>query len=163
MLWRNLWIRVLPQGFLHELLRWFDNQLDIKLGQFTQEELDVVLTKLKTRKAIGLDELPPEVWKTRKFNDLLLWYCNAVYNQNTIERWTKICISPFSKKGDFRIAKNYRGITLTSIVAKIYIARLINHIEPEIEKILWKNQNGFWRKGSTHTHTHTHIYIYIIA
>ena len=28
-----------------------NNQLDSKLGQFTQEELDVVLTKIKNRKA----------------------------------------------------------------------------------------------------------------
>ena len=37
-------------------------QLDNKLGQFMQEELDSVLRKLKNRKAAGLDEIPPEVW-----------------------------------------------------------------------------------------------------
>ena len=39
--------------------------LDIKLGQFMQE-LDSVLRKTKNRKAAGLDEIPPEVWKTRE-------------------------------------------------------------------------------------------------
>ena len=78
----------------------------------------------------------------------LTTYCNAVYNQNTIDRWTKDCILPFPKKGDFGIAKNYRGITLTSIAAKIYYALLHNHIKPEIEKILRNNQNGFWRNWS---------------
>ena len=33
-------------------------------------------------------------------------------------------------------------------MAKIY-ALLRNRIEPKIEKILWKNQNGFWRNRST--------------
>ena len=42
----------------------------------------------------------------------------------------------------------YQGITLTSIVAKIYNALLRNCIEPEIEKILRKNQNGFQRNQS---------------
>ena len=37
------------------------NQLDIKLGQFTQEQLDVILRKIKNRKIAGLDEIPPEV------------------------------------------------------------------------------------------------------
>ena len=37
-----------------------NDQLDIKLGQFTQE-LDVVLTKIKNRKAVGLDEITSEV------------------------------------------------------------------------------------------------------
>ena len=41
------------------------NKLDIKLGQFTQEELNVVLTKIKNRKAASLNEILPEVWKTR--------------------------------------------------------------------------------------------------
>ena len=75
--------------------------------------------------------------------------CNAVYNQNTIERWMKGCILPFPKKDDFRLAKNYRGITLTSIAAKIYNALLRNRIEPKIDNILRKNQNGFRRNRSS--------------
>ena len=54
-------------------------QIDIKLRQFTQDELDVVRTKIKNRKAAGLHEITPEVWKTRKFDDLLLRYCNVMY------------------------------------------------------------------------------------
>ena len=30
------------------------------VGQFTQEELNVVITKIKSMKAAGLDEIPPE-------------------------------------------------------------------------------------------------------
>ena len=60
-------------------------QLDIKLGPFTQKELDSVLRKIKNRKAAGLDEIPPEVRKTRQFDDILLRHCNAVYNQNPID------------------------------------------------------------------------------
>ena len=47
------------------ITRIISKQLDIKLGPFTQEELDSVLRKIKNRKAAGLDEIPPEVWKTR--------------------------------------------------------------------------------------------------
>ena len=118
-------------------------------GPFTQEEFDSVLRKIKNRKAAGLDEIPPEVWKTRQFDDILLWHCNAVYNQNPIDRWMKGCILPFPKKDDLGLAKNYRGITLTSIAAKIYNAQLQNCIEPKIDNILRKNQNGFRRNRST--------------
>ena len=38
---------------------------------------------------------------------------------DTIDIWTKGCIIPFPKKGVLGIAKNYRGITLTSIAVKI--------------------------------------------
>ena len=131
------------------ITRIISKQLDIKLGPFTKEELDSVLKKIKNRKAAGLDEIPPEVWKTRQFDDILLRQCNAVYSQNRIERWMKGCILPFPKKGDLGLAKNYRGITLTSIAAKIYNALLRNRIEPKIDNILRKNQNGFRRNRST--------------
>ena len=61
----------------------------------------------------------------------------------------KGCILPFPKKGDLGLAKNYRGITFTSIAAKIYNALLRNRIEPKIDNILRKNQNGFRRNRST--------------
>ena len=61
----------------------------------------------------------------------------------------KGCILPFPKKSDLGLAKNYRGITLTSIAAKIYNALLRNRIEPKIDNILRKNQNGFRRNRYT--------------
>ena len=151
-LWKQHFENLLgnPPKITHEpITRITSKQLDIKLGPFTQEELDSVLRKIKNRKAAGLDEIPPEVWKTRQFDDILLRRCNAVYNQNPIDRWMKGCILPFPKKGDLGLAKNYRGITLTSIAAKIYNALLRNRIEPEIDNILRKNQNGFRRNRST--------------
>ena len=139
-----------PPKVTHEpISRIISKQLDIKLRLFTQEELDLVLRKIKNRKAAGLDEIPPEVWKTRQFDNILLQHCNAVYNQNPIDRWMKGCILPFPKKGDLGLAKNYWGITLTSIAAKIYNVLLRNRIEPKIDNILRKNQNGFWRNRST--------------
>ena len=81
--------------------------------------------------------------KTRKFDIILLRHSNAVYNQNPIDRWMKGCILSFPKKGDLGLGKNYRGITLTSIAAKIYNAFVHNRIEPKIDNILRKNQNGF--------------------
>ena len=109
-----------------------DNQQDIKLEQFMQEELDEARRKIKNRKAAGLDQIPPEVWKTRKIDDTTLRYFNAIYNQNTVDRWTKGCILPFPKEVDLRITKNYRGITLISRAAKIY--NILLHIEPKFEK-----------------------------
>ncbi len=47
-----------------------NKQLDIKIEQFTQE-FNLVQRKIN-KKAASLNEIPPEIWKTRKFNDLLL-------------------------------------------------------------------------------------------
>ena len=102
--------------------------LDIKVGDFTEDELVDVMNVIKNRKAAGLNNIPPEVWKTEAFNDILLELCNAVHNQNPIEKWTEGCILPFPKKGDLGITKNYRGITLTAIASKIYNKMLLNRI-----------------------------------
>ena len=99
-------------------------------------ELDSVLRKIKNRKAA-------EVWKTRQFDGILLRHCNEVYYQNPIDRWMKGCIPICPKRGDLGLVKNYRGITLTSIAAKIYNTLQRNRIVPNIDNILRKNQNGF--------------------
>ena len=53
------------------------------------------------------------------------------------------------KKGNLGLAKNYRGITRMSIAAKIYNILLRNRVEPKIENMIRKNQNGFRRNRST--------------
>ena len=87
-LWKQHFENLLgnPLEVTHEpITRIISKQLDIKQGLFTQVELDSVLRKIKDRKAAGLDEIPPEVWKTGKFDDILLRHCNAIYNQNPID------------------------------------------------------------------------------
>ena len=94
--------------------------------------------KIKNRKAAGVDEIPPDVWKTKEFDDILFRHCNALNNKKKkkIDRLTKGFSLPYPKKRDLKIAKNYRGITLISIVAKIYNALLRNCLEPKIDKRL---------------------------
>ena len=109
-LWKKHFENLLgnPSKVTHEpITRIISKQLDIKLGPFTEEEPNSVLRKIKNRKAAGRDEIPPEVWKTRQFDDILLRHYNAVYNQNTIDRWMKGCFLPFPKKGGLGLAKNY--------------------------------------------------------
>ena len=67
-LWKQHFENLLgnPRKVTHEpIIRIISKQLDIKLRPFTQEELESV----KNRKAAGLDEIPPKVWKTRQFAD----------------------------------------------------------------------------------------------
>ena len=105
---------------------------------------------IKYGKACGLDEIPVEVWKLKEFHEILLECCNSVYQQEVIiSSWRKGCILPFPKKGNLNITKNYRGITLTAISAKIYNLMPPNKIRPAVDPLLRKNQNGFRRKRST--------------
>ena len=122
----------------------------IKSGNFTMDKLKAALQNTKSAKACGLDNIPGEVWKLDDFNDILLQLCNAVYNGNPIDKWRQGCILPFPKKrGLLGVASNYRGVTLTSIAAKIYNSMLLNRIRPYIDPIPRRNQNGFRQNRST--------------
>ena len=64
-LWKQHFENLLgnPQKITHEpITRIISKQLDIKLGPFTQEELDSVLRKIKNRKAAGLDDIDTAIW-----------------------------------------------------------------------------------------------------
>ena len=149
-LWKQHFENLLgnPPKVTHEsITRIISKLLDIKLGPFTQEELHSVLRKIKNRKAAGL-EIPPKVWKTRLFDDILLWNCNAVYTQNPIDGWMKGCILPFPKRGWPRISQELPKYNTYIHSSQIYNAPLQNCIEPKIDNILRKNQNGFRRNKS---------------
>ena len=79
-------IKKIPPQLYYKVTKIINSQLDIKLAQFTQEELNVIRTKIKDRKVAGLDKIPTEVWKTRKIDDLVLQFSNVVYKQQTVER-----------------------------------------------------------------------------
>ena len=84
--------------------------------------------------------------------DNLTTYCSDIVMQFIIQIWLtdrwRDASSLSLKKGDIWLANKYRGITLTSIAAKIYNALLWNRIEPKIDNIFRKNQNGFRRNRS---------------
>ena len=60
------------------------SQLDIKLGQFMEQEFDIVLKKktTKSQKAASLDKIFLEVWKTRRYNDILIMQCCVKIKHN---------------------------------------------------------------------------------
>ena len=66
-LWKQHFDNLLgnPPKVTHEpITRIISKQLDIKLRPFTVEELWSALGKIKNRNAVGLHEIPPEVWRT---------------------------------------------------------------------------------------------------
>ena len=99
-----------------------EDHIEWKLGQFIEKELDEVLKKIKSRNVAGLDEIPTEL--------LIQWYLtllsNTVNKQSTIEKWVKLCILLFPKKGDLGIIKNSRD---NNIAAKVYNALLFRRIK----------------------------------
>ena len=123
--------------------------LDINSEPFTLSELQVAIKSIKTSKTPGLDNIPAIIWKDPSFHNILLSLCNNVYtNHVPPSAWLTSGIVPLPKKGDLTCPSNYRGISLTSLAAKIYNKMLLNRLVPSLDPILRKNQNGF-RRGRT--------------
>ena len=74
------------------------NNLAIKIGLFTKEELMKATNNISYGKAVGLEEISAEVWKIDDFKEFLIESCNRIYFQKPIVSWTNGCIPPFPKK-----------------------------------------------------------------
>ena len=55
------------------------------------------------------------------------------------DQWSTANIIPIPKKGDLTEPTNYRGISLSSLVAKALNRMVLNRLKPEIETILRRN------------------------
>ena len=136
-----------------EIVKIVDQDLPIPTGDFTQEELEIVLKQLPSGKSTGLDGIPAEVWKLNQLHPILLDFCNGLLSSlEKPDDWSVSGIVPIPKKGDLSDSNNYRGISLMPIATKIFNRLLLNRIRPTIDPILRTNQNGFRQSRSTVSH-----------
>src|SRR3954453_16905142 len=91
------------------------------------QEVIAVLHNLRNGKAGGLDSLINEILKYGG-NEITVatWrLCEETFRLLNIPRdWARGLIFPLFKEGDARAPDNYRGITLLSVVGKIYTTGL---------------------------------------
>ena len=126
------------------------DELGIDTSLFTISELRSATKQLSASKAFGPDCIPPIIWKSQVFENLLLNLCNFCFTENKCpSSWLCSQIIPFPKKGDLSLPTNYRGISLMPIAAKIYNKLLLNRLIPFVDPLLRDNQNGFRSGRST--------------
>lgn len=129
------------------------SDLHIEDGPFSAEEYNRAKNAIKLGKSAGPDNIPPKVLKCYELDDIILSFCNrALMDEGKPEQWSLANIIPIHKSGDPSSADNYRGISLTSIVAKTYNRMMLNRIRDPIDPYLRYNQNGFRQKRSTTSH-----------
>ena len=127
--------------------------LGINDSPFTVDELVYAKKKLSEGKSAGPDGIPPEVIKRCNFDDIIILFANKLLIENVKrEQWSEIDLIPVPKTGDLGETLNYRGISISSVVAKIVNKMILNRIQPKIDKHLRRNQNGFRPSRSTTAH-----------
>ena len=81
-------------------------------------------------------------------DDLVLHISNKAFMELP-RHWTIINIIPIPKSGDLTKTDNYRGISLSFVVAKGNNRMILNRIRPKLDPWLRINQNGFREKRTT--------------
>ena len=128
-------------------------ELDIDTGSITIAELQVAARTLRNRKCPGLDGISPELLKLTGIQEIILPILNqALDTGQTPQEWRQSGLLPLYKKGDTSCCANYRGISLMSLVGKLYNKVLLNRIRGKVEPLLRYNQNGFRPGRSTVQH-----------
>ena len=101
----------------------YDVQNEILDRKFTVYEVECAINHLKCGKASGPDDIRNEYIKYEKQNLKLVLnqLFNMIYDTGIYpENWSTGVIVPIYKKGDKDNPANYRGITLTCAMSKLF-------------------------------------------
>lgn len=128
-----------------------DNILDT--FEIFEEEVAFQIDKLLINKSPGPDGFYPAHLKNLK--DILVKPLTKLFNKSLQEGivphdFKLANITPIFKKGDRKLPNNYRPISLTSIIGKIFEAILTNRLVAYLEDhgLLKNSQHGFRRNRS---------------
>ena len=118
-----------------ESLGSYDNILD---SEIDEEEVEFAIHRLKSKRAGGADNISPE---HLRFSGPVFrkWLChiyNCIYQKEHIPQCFKdgVIVPVFKGKGkDPLLTRNYRGISLTSVFAKVFEIFLRYRITPILE------------------------------
>ena len=119
----------------------------------TMEEVSTALDALSSGKAPGGDGIPPEVLKcgkgtlTKELHELL---CQC-WREGSVPQDMRDAniITLYKNKGDRSDCNNYRGISLLSIVGKLFAKVILTRLQVLAERVYPESQCGFRAERST--------------
>ena len=127
-------------------------------SDFTLEEVEILVNKLKNNKATGLDNIINEFirFSPIEVRLALVSLFNIILNSGIVPTdWCISLIQPLYKnKGSREDANNYRGISLISSIGKLFTALINQRLDDCVENnhILGEEQAGFRSGFSTTDH-----------
>ena len=107
-----------------------------------------LLLNLKENKAMGPDNIHPKLLKFLAENPdfvsaLTILLNKCVSDQCIPSMWKSAVVVPIHKKGSVHLPENYRPVSLTCILCKLYETILRDHILPYVIDIITDKQHGF--------------------
>ena len=120
----------------------------------SQNKIRELLTKLDVTKSKGPDGLPPCFLKSlaKPMSSIL----NAIFKNIKRVRcvpkfWKSAAISPIHKKNDKRQIKNYKPVSLLTIISKVLKKCMYEPLYDHFQKYMKSSQHGFVKKKSVVT------------
>ena len=105
--------------------------LDITEEPFSNEEFLQAKNAIWCRKACGVDGITPEFLNNNGLDNIVLGFVNQGFMTCHIpERWKMIIIVIVPKSGDLSNPNNYSGISIISLVMKLYSRMIIKRLRP---------------------------------
>ena len=133
----------------------YGKETNILRNPFTLEELQVCIARLKHKKAAGFDQITAEHIKYggNTLHECILLIMNSMLGLEIMPRVLKQgVLVPIPKKGkDSMLRENNRGITLLSVVYKLYQCLLKGRLSLQHDVI--ESVQGAGRKGVSCLHT----------
>ena len=123
----------------------------------TEAEIAKAISQIKSNKSPGLDNITNNMIKTSQ-SALLKCYqkiFNACLSQSIYpHKWAEGYITPLYKANDMHDPGNYRGLTITSSIGKLFNRVLNSRLDKFLDEhdLIDKSQIGFTRKARTSDH-----------
>ena len=134
------------------------NMSNQNMPEFLEDEIVKIIKNLKSEKMPGLDGIKNEILKFSIESikkPLTSLFNNILSTQIIPSQWKYSNIIIIFKKGDPHDIKNYRPITLTSNIGKMFMKLLNNRLEKILDEAQPPEQAGFRRGYSTCEHLHS--------
>ena len=121
---------------------------DCTLSELTLFPDDVlsVLLSLDINKATGPDEIPPKILKECAHQiapSLCLLFNQSLQHGFIPKEWKLANIIPIHKKGDISNVKNYRPISLLSVISKVLERCVLRKLRDHLMLLISSAQHGF--------------------
>ncbi|MCJ3464047.1 reverse transcriptase family protein, partial [Klebsiella pneumoniae] len=159
-------IVIIAEEFYRDLYSSRDNQNSERGSNLEEADIPPVLTEevmkalkeMQAGKAPGEDQITAELLKDGGqiiLEKLASLYTQCLMTASIPESWKNANIILIHKKGDTKDLKNYRPISLLSVVYKVFTKVITNRICATLDFSQPKEQAGFRKGYSTVDHIHT--------
>ncbi|KAK3525151.1 hypothetical protein QTP86_019536 [Hemibagrus guttatus] len=127
------------------------NSVEQKVDNIRKDEVRKALKRMKSGKAVGLYDIPVEVWKClgeAAVEFLANLFNRVLESERMPEEWRRSVLVPiFKNKGDVQSCSNYRGIKLMSHTMKLWERVVEARLRKVVE--ICEQQYGFMPRKST--------------